>query len=594
MTVTDAGGTTTQLMNQGETWQYSITDPLTHVLSDKPVYLVHMSGYGCETGLAILPPLNCAGSDEVSFARNNSQQFLLNILCETADVGNFTFTGPGTATVPAGAFSPVPGTGGAWMGAQINYTTTEIPVGTQNTITNSTGFFSLGVINGGPGTGCLYHYMSSFHRRVITDAGVDTTLCSGEPLVNLNGSVIGGSTTGTWEVLDGTGTLNNPSNLITDYSPSPGDYSQGFLTFVLASSGNCEPVRDTMVVTFIQSPIVDAGTDDSYCKNNVGAVPISGSVFYAAGASWSGGNGGAFGNPGSLSTTYTPSPADLSADSVILYLTSAGSLFACPADQDTVILQFTPSPNVVAGADLVLCSNQGTINLNGSITGGTTTGVWTTTGTGAFSPSASNPVTDYLVSSGDTAVGTIVLHLTSTKNGNCLSEIDSIEVTFLDDPVVAITSEDSICSNLSVLDLDGTISFGYTPTWTTTGFGSIVSPNSINTQYNITAVDTATGYVDVYLESNAGICPVTMDSLRIYFIDPPSVNAGADQDFCNNQVVQLNGSVTGTGSSGTWSTLGTGTFDPGSNFLVTGYIPSAIDIGNGSVDLLLTSPSVFG
>ncbi|MBL4862129.1 MAG: IgGFc-binding protein, partial [Crocinitomicaceae bacterium] len=164
----DDGATTTQLMNQGETWQYSITQPLTSVTADKPVYLVHMSGYGCELGMAILPPLNCAGSDEVSFARNNNQQFLLNILCQAGDEGNFTFTGPGTATVPAGAFSPVPGTGGAWVGTQIDYSTVEIPSGTQNTITNSSGFFSLGVINGGPTTGSLYHFMSSFHRKVMT------------------------------------------------------------------------------------------------------------------------------------------------------------------------------------------------------------------------------------------------------------------------------------------------------------------------------------------------------------------------------------------------------------------------------------------
>ena len=75
----DDGATTIQLMNQGETMQYSIDQLLTSVRADKPVYVVHMSGYGCELGMAILPPLNCAGSDEVSLSRNNSQQFLLNI-----------------------------------------------------------------------------------------------------------------------------------------------------------------------------------------------------------------------------------------------------------------------------------------------------------------------------------------------------------------------------------------------------------------------------------------------------------------------------------------------------------------------------------
>ena len=588
----DDGAATIQLMNQGETWQYSITELLTSVRADKPVYVIHMSGYGCELGLAILPPLNCAGSNEVSLSRNNDQQFLLNILCEAGDEGSFNIN-PGPATIPAGAFNPVPGLPG-WVGTQIDYPIGAIVPDNQYTITNSAGFFSLGVINGGGTTGCLYHYMSSFNRKVYTNAGNDTTMCSGEPLVGLSGTIQGGSITGSWNVENGTGTLNNPTSLITSYAPSTNDYNQGFVTFVLSSDGNCEPVRDTMVVTFIQSPIVDAGLDDEYCKNNIGVIPINGSVFFATGASWSGGNGGSIGNPGSLSTSYTPSPADIAADSVVLYLTSAGSLFACQDDQDTVVIHFTPSPNVTAGADLVLCSNETTINLNGSISGGTTSGEWSTNGAGAFAPTNLNPVTDYLISSADTATGNITLYLTSTNNGNCLVEMDSLQVTFLDDPVLEITSSDSICSNLNVLDLDGIISLGYSPTWTTSGFGTIIAPGSINTQYNISPVDTTAGFVDIFLESNAGICPIVQDSIRIYFIDPPAVDAGLNQDFCENQVIQLNGSVTGASTAGTWSTLGTGTFNPGPNLLVTSYVPSAIDIGNGSVNLILTTESVFG
>jgi len=590
----DDGGVTNTLANQGETVQYSITQPLTSISTDKPVYLVHMSGYGCELGLAILPPLNCAGSNEVSFARNNNQQFLLNLLCEAGDETAFTLTGPGTGTINPAAFAPVPGTGGAWVGAQIDFNTTEIPSGTQNTITNSAGFFSMGVINGGATTGCLYHYMSSFQRKVITRAGNDTTLCSAENEVVLEGSVTGGTTTGIWTVLDGTGTLNNPTNLNTTYDPSPGDYTQGFVTFVLTSTGNCEPAADTMQVTYIQSPIADAGPDDSYCKNNVGVVPVSATVQFASGGSWSGGSGGAFGNMGSLNTTYTPSPTDIAADSVMLFFTSAGSLFACPDYQDTTIIYFTDPPAVAAGADLVLCSSETEINLNGSVSGATNSGIWTTGGLGAFSPTADNPVTDYLISSGDITSGSITLTLTSTNNGNCLAVQDSIEVTFLDEPIVSITSSDSVCSNLNLMDLDGTVSTGFSATWSTTGFGSIVDPNSLNTQYNIATIDTVLGYVDVFLSSVPGICPVVTDSMRVHFIDPPQAFAGPDQAFCSNEVVTLNGIVSGVINTGTWTSNGTGSFTPGPNLVVTNYVPSAGDLGNGSVTLTLTAASALG
>lgn len=595
VTVND-GATSTQLMNQGDTYQYSINQPLTYVSADKPVYVVHMSGYGCELGMAIIPPTNCAGSDVVAFARSNDFRFLLNLLCESGDQGNFNLTVngvPGPAILPT-AFNPVPGTGGAWVGAQIEYTLAEIPVNASCLLTNSTGLFSMGVFNGNTNGGCLYHYMSSFNRKVITQAGPDTTLCNGEPSISLNGSVTGGTTTGIWTVLNGTGTLNTPTNLTTSYTPSPGDYTQGTLTFVLESTGNCDPVSDTMRVDFIQSPVVNAGLNDSYCKNNVGAVPINGAVSFATGASWSGGNGGAFGNPGSLSTTYTPSPTDLAADSVALIITSAGSLFACPNDQDTVVIHFTEAPQVSAGADLVVCSSQNLVTLNGSVTGETTSGVWTSSGTGSYTPSALNLTTDYLFSSADTTVGTVIMTLTSTNNGACLAEADSIQITFLNEPSVQITSADSVCSNLSVLNLDGIVSAGFTSAWTTNGAGSIISPGSVNTQYSISPIDATNGYIDIQLATNASICPAVTDSLRIFFIEPPIPDAGPDMEFCSNQAVQLNGSITGVVNSGTWSSLGVGNFDPGVNFLVTNYQPSALDLANGSVDLVLTAASVFG
>lgn len=589
----DDGTVTTQLMNQGSTFQYSITQPLTSINADKPVYVVHMSGYGCELGMAIIPPTNCAGSDEVAFGRNNAQSFLLNILCRDGDHTNFQLNG-NPALVPASAFNIVPGTGGLWRGAQIDYPTGNIAVGTQNLITNSTGLFSLGVINGGATTGCLYHYMSSFNRKVTTTAGNDTTLCNGVATIDLNGSVTGGASTGIWTVQNGTGTLNNATDLITTYDFSPGDYTQGPLMFILESTGNCDPVRDTMIVNFIQSPLANAGIDDSYCKNNVGVISISGDVDFAAGADWTGGNGGAFGNPGNLSTTYTPSPTDIANDSVLLYLTSAGSFFSCPDHVDSVIIYFTEAPSVFAGADLVVCATENEVNLSGAVSGSTTTGIWTTSGSGSYSPGAANPITNYNVSSADTVLGSVLLTLTSTNNGNCLAVQDEIQVTFLSAPNVEITSEDSICANLNLLDLSGVVTAGYSTNWTTGGFGSVVAPSSLNTQYTITTPDTTAGFVDIYLSTNAGICPSLQDSLRIFFIDPPRADAGLDQDFCSNAVVQLNGVITGANTSGSWSTMGTGTFSPSNNFLITNYIPSALDISNGSVNLILTTSSAFG
>jgi gliding motility-associated-like protein len=584
---------TTATINQGDIYQYSITEQLTYINADKNVYVLHMSGYGCELGEALLPPLNCAGSDQVSYARSNGFSFLLDILCPAGAEGNFLMDGNATM-IQATDFSPVPGTGGAWMGAQIPFTTAQVPVGSAPLVENTSDLFSLGIINGSATGGCLYHYLSQFNRKVYTDAGKDTTLCNGESTVNLTGSVTGGTITGEWQVLNGSGTLNTPTNLTTTYLPTTSDYTQGSLTFVLGSTGNCEPVYDTIVVNFIQSPVVTTTGDGSYCKNNIGAIPISGTVTYAAGASWTGGSGGAFGNAGDLSTTYTPSPADLAADSVALFLTSAGSFFACPNDQDTVVVHFTDPPGVVAGPDLVVCSSEDSFSLNGLITGVTSTGIWTTTGSGAFDPGNTDLLGDYLISSADTAAGAFTVYLTSTNNSNCQAVVDSFEVAIIDKPTLAIGTSDSLCSNLSTINLTGSVTAGFATDWDVLGAGSIADETSLNTIYTLSPVDTTSGFIDIVLQTTGSICPVESDTLTITFVNPPTVTAGLDQSFCENEPIQLNGIVSGAAPIGSWASTGTGTFNPSNALLSTIYFPSPGDVASGGIDLILTSSGSFG
>lgn len=594
VTVTTDLGTTTQLLNQGDTWNFVLqtTMPRAYVESDKNVYVLQASGFGCEVGEALLPPINCAGSDQVSFTRTNNQTFILTILCPTAATSNFTLNGSSTLITSA-AFSIIPGTGGIYSSASISFNTTDIPVGTSNLLSNSSDFFGLGVINGGSTTGCYYHYMSSFNRKVFVDAGNDTTLCNGDPSILLEGDVKGGTLTGQWSVVNGTGTFTNSTELITTYQPTVSDYSQGTLTFVLSSTGNCDPVMDTMVVTFIQSPEVDAGLEDTYCKNNVGPINISGSFQFALAGSWSGGNGGVFANPGSANTTYTPSPTDLSADSTILYFTSTGSFFACPDAQDSVIIYFTDAPVVDAGPNQLVCTSALEVELEGVISGPTTTGTWTTSGNGGFSPSQTNLNAEYVLTSDDIDVGTIFLYLQSTNNGNCNAVLDSMEIQIINFPVVEITSQDSICSDNAFLDLTGTVSDGFSVLWSSPGFGTISNPTNLNTVYSITPVDVAAGYVDIYL-SSTGICPSETDSIHVVFLSPPQVEAGLDQSFCQNAMIQLNGIVQGADATGFWTTMGTGIFSPSANFLDAIYIPSNQDLLNGNVSLILSSTSAFG
>lgn len=593
ITVND-GTVSTYTLNQGDTKYYQVTQPLTYVTSDKNVYVIQASGFGCELGEAIIPPINCSGSDQVSFTRTNNQTFILNILCKTAATGGFLLNGSG-ALVPASSFSVVPGTGGVWSGAQISFTTGQIPSGTANLLVNTIDNFSMGVINGGATTGCLFHYMSSFLRRVYTDAGADMIMCTNNINVNLNGNVTGGTTSGVWSTPNGTGTFTSPGSLNTGYTLSSVDSTKSSLTFVLTSTGNCQPVSDTVVLYLEKSPVVTAGADVTMCANNVTPISLNGYFNYCLGATWAGGNGGAFGNTAATATTYTPSPADISAGTVLITYASTGSVFGCPNTVDSLYLYFTPAPVVNPGSNQVICANTPKISLGGSVTGGSTSGVWSSTGSGVFSPSNTNLSTFYNLSSGDQAQSTLTLYLTSTNNGLCNSVTDSLQVTITPAPAVNAGVDDTICSNMGMIQLNGSVTAGASNgVWSSFGTGAFGNPTVLNTTYTMSSADTSAGSVTLILTSSGGSCPPVNDTVTYTIEKAPVVKAGPDMTICDNASITLNGIITGFTNTGNWTTTGTGTFVPNNTSLNTIYNPSASDVAGGSIKFILTSTNNKG
>ncbi len=301
----------------GETYRYDMDNLFgspagssVYITSSKPVYAMHITGFGCEMGQAILPPLNCAGSQQVSFVRSTAETFFLTLLVRSTSIGNFSIIGSGTAVINPASFVAVPGTGGQWMAARIQYNTVQIPVDSTFLVTNSTDVFALGIINGGAATGCRYGFFSEFASKIFVDAGPDMLVCANN-VVNLNGSVVGGSTTGIWTTTgSGIFTPNN-TTLNAVYTPSPADTTIGFIQFTLTSTGNCTPVSDNMMVTFTPAPVVNAGPPTIYsCAKD--SVQLMGSV---TGGSVTGlwstsGTGTFFPNAAILNAKYIPSNAD--------------------------------------------------------------------------------------------------------------------------------------------------------------------------------------------------------------------------------------------------------------------------------------------
>lgn len=163
-------------MNAGESRRFDITLPAVHIRSEKRIYVAHVTGFGCEMGMAILPPVTCTGSRQVGFTRSSPEFFGMNILVKKEGIHYFELNGSQTL-IPPHLFRPVIGTGDEWYTAQLSFTTTEVPVDMSSLITNSKHSFQAGIINGNASTSARFGFFSSFSTLFIGD---DFNFCEGE------------------------------------------------------------------------------------------------------------------------------------------------------------------------------------------------------------------------------------------------------------------------------------------------------------------------------------------------------------------------------------------------------------------------------
>ena len=582
-TIISVGGVVVATLFAGQTYRINIPNSLTYITGTKPFYCIHVTGFGCEVGMALLPPLNCAGSEQVSFVRSTSESFFLNVLVPAGAEDAFILNGSNTL-VPASAFAAVPGTGGVWLGARIAFLTTEIPQGQANLLTNSEEPFSLGLINGGSSSGCRYGYFSEFSAEIIVDAGPNQIVCA-NTITQLDASISGGATQGIWSS-NGTGSFNPNANTIDAiYEPSPADLSASGVTLTLTSISNCFPVEDQVVITYTPAPIVNAGADILACSNNT-TVNLNGFVDIASGGLWSGGAGTFTPGPGNLNATYIPTAAEVTSGTLLLTLTSTGNGI-CNLEFDEVLITFGPPPTANAGPDQTLCANNLVTQLNGSVTVATG-GQWSGGG-GSFNPLSIALSPTYTPSNTELINGSVTLTFTSTGNGGCTAVNDQIIITYTPSPIVNAGSDQTLCKNNNVATLGGSVTNATGGIWS--GGAGTFSPNNttLNATYTPTVSENLTGIVTLTLTSTGnGNCNPVADILVVNYTDPPIVNAGPDGLVCsNNSAIALSGTLIGP-SFGIWSG-GAGSFLPNTTSLNATYIPTAAEITSGSVTLSFTS-----
>lgn len=547
-------GTTSTLINAGETFEMSISDALNYIATNKPVYVWHSSGYGCELSGAQVPNLYCAGTYNTAFTRTTGDSLGLIFYTRTGFEGQFALNGNGSL-IPAGAFTTVPGTSGQYKSAVIYYNTADVPINSYNEVTNSGDIFGLGVISGNNGSGSSYGYLSEFNSYPFVDAGLDDTVCANTGF-DISGIIGGGDVTGVWST-SGFGGFGNATNVLNNtYIPSALDTLISPIQLILTTTGPCPVLKDTIILNVDPSPIVSASANQSVCENNA-VVLLAGSVTGGASTGyWSTSGTGTFSpDSAALNANYVPSAADLSNGTVELVLIST-NFGSCLPVSDTMQITFTPAATVDAGIldTLYVCQNNAVVSLAGTVSGVTSSGKWISSGNGVFTPDNLNLNASYQPSIADISAGQIWIYLESTSNGSCVPVQDSLLVIFTPSPVVNAGSNFIACSNTPSVDLAGVISGATTTGIWSGGAGTYSTSNTdLNATYIPTAGEIASGTLFLYLTStNNGGCNAVQGNVQINFVAPPIANFSYTEECLYSESVFTDFSLPGYGNLNSW------------------------------------------
>jgi gliding motility-associated-like protein len=171
-------------INKGQSYKGVLNSNSVYITTSNPSYVLQFTGVGTEVTQTSLPSIKCTGSNSVSFVRSTNELFYLNLICKSDDVNNFKLNG-NAGVISSSLFFDVPGATG-WKAARIstaNLTTlnTLVPDGVATVVSNSTGLFHLGFLNGGSSSGARLGYFSNY-SKISMAPNLITSACMGSDI----------------------------------------------------------------------------------------------------------------------------------------------------------------------------------------------------------------------------------------------------------------------------------------------------------------------------------------------------------------------------------------------------------------------------
>jgi trimeric autotransporter adhesin len=355
----------------------------------------------------------------------------------------------------------------------------------------------------------------TFIEIPVANAGLDLSACGLVADIAASPSV----GTGSWSAP--AGITFNPNNTTATVQITSGNFGTFNLSWTEDNGSGCIST-DQIAVTFIQTPVTDAGFDQAICGLQIN-LNANASV----------GSGQWTGDPGLIFSPDANTPnATLTAPAFGSYtLTWTEDNNSCTST-DQVELDFleTPAPN--AGADDGICGLSYSLQAVPSIAGGS----WSGPG-GVVFVDVNNPNTSVSVAS----VGTYTF--TWLENNGVCAEQDNVTITFVTNPIADAGLDENVCGLSYNLQATSNVPNGL---WLPTA-GLVFSDS---TDPNATVTATSYGIYTLTWQALAGVSCIDEDEVIIEFIEAPLANAGADDAVCG-----LNYTLNAipSGGSGIWS-----------------------------------------
>jgi gliding motility-associated-like protein len=222
-----------------------------------------------------------------------------------------------------------------------------------------------------------------------------------------------------------------------------GDY------YVTATVNGCTGNAAITSVIIDQQAVITPGADQTICSSS-SSVNLAGKIVNGAGKGvWTTTGSGIFSDGANLQTAYYPSQKDKALGMVSLYLTSTNNA-SCPASSGFLTVWISPQPTAVAGPDQIVCASDAGIKLQAQFSNASR-GVWTSSGTGSFSPASSQANATYFPSTTDKTEGAVKLVWTTAANGACPAVTDDMMISIKQPPVIYTGPTQYVAENNSIL-----------------------------------------------------------------------------------------------------------------------------------------------